>query len=296
MAPSAVRPTIRTASSLTGSDQAAVEELLTQARSADGFAVLNEAAQLHLRHPRPDVVHLLARRDEAVVGYAQLEPGATSSTAHLVVVPAHRRTGVGSALLAALGQAAPSRLQLWAIGDSAAALALARTAGLVRVRKLLIMSRDLSVPLPRPETPVGVAIRAFRPGQDEDNWLGVNARAFAGHPEQGALTRTDLDERVAESWFDPAGFLLAERDGKLLGFHWTKQHPGALGEVYVLGVDPQAGGAGLGTALLLAGLAHLAARGNRTAELYVAAGSRAVGLYASHGFVPVSRDVMYTQP
>src|SRR5690606_10535850 len=114
--------------------------------------------------------------------------------------------------------------------------------------------------------PAGVRLRPFRPGADEPAWRSLNARAFADHPEQGRWTLADLRLRMAEPWFDPAGFLLAERetDGRLLGFHWTKVHakdpsstggePAPIGEVYVLGVDPQAQGLGLGRALTLAGL------------------------------------------
>ncbi|MCD9448381.1 GNAT family N-acetyltransferase, partial [Klebsiella pneumoniae] len=89
--------------------------------------------------------------------------------------------------------------------------------------------------------------------------LAVNARAFAHHPEQGSIDAEDLAERMNEVWFDPGGFFLAhaggEPAGRLLGFHWTKEHgvlgePG-LGEVYVLGVDPDAQGRGLAKALLL---------------------------------------------
>ena len=115
-------------------------------------------------------------------------------------------------------------------------------------------------------------VRPFRPGRDEDAWLRVNARAFATHPEQGSWTADDLRLREAEPWFDPDGFLLAWRGdpddgGVLLGFHWTKVHPPgdvgdeAVGEVYVLGVDPGAQGLRLGRALTDLGLAHLRGRG-----------------------------------
>jgi mycothiol synthase len=102
---------------------------------------------------------------------------------------------------------------------------------------------------------------------------------------------------MAEPWFDPAGFFLAERAGTLVGFHWTKQHAGTLGEVYVLGVDPGAGGRGLGGALLDVGLQHLRAVGDTEVELYVEGDhAHAVGLYTGRGFSTASRDVMYAQP
>jgi mycothiol synthase len=103
--------------------------------------------------------------------------------------------------------------------------------------------------------------------------------------------------RMAEPWFDPAGFLLAvrERDGQLVGFHWTKIHRDPdLGEVYVLGVDPSAHGLGLGTALTLAGLRHLRERELDRAMLYVDESNRAaVALYTKLGFERYSVDVMF---
>src|SRR3989442_13450426 len=88
------------------------------------------------------------------------------------------------------------------------------------------MRRSLVTPVPEPHLPDGVRLRVFQPGQDDQAWILLNARAFAGHPEQGKWTLTDLHVRLAEPWFDPAGFLLAERDsdGALIGFHWTKVH------------------------------------------------------------------------
>ena len=115
------------------------------------------------------------------------------------------------------------------------------------------------------------------------------------------MTRADLEARMAEDWFDPSGFLLAvrESDGELLGFHWTKVHPRtgnhpAIGEVYVVGVTPQAQGSGLGKALTLAGINHLHESGLDAVMLYVDADNTpAVALYRKLGFVQWDVDVMY---
>ena len=128
--------------------------------------------------------------------------------------------------------------------------------------------------MPEPAVPAGVTIRTFRPGQDEAGWLAVNAAAFASHPEQGAVTAADLAARMAEPWFDPAGFFVAERGGAMVGFHWTKQHPDRLGEVYVLGVAPEGHRQGIGRGPAATGLRHLRQRGNATVQLYVEADLR----------------------
>ena len=151
--------------------------------------------------------------------------------------------------------------------------------------------------LAEPEPADGVRIRAFRPGEDDQAWLAVNARAFADHPEQGGWTQAELDERLAAAWFDADGFLLAVRDGRLLGYHWTKVHsqtPEPLGEVYVLGVDPDAQGMKLGTALLIAGLRHLQAQDLNTVLLYVESDNAAARrLYEGHGFADFARDIQF---
>jgi mycothiol synthase len=113
------------------------------------------------------------------------------------------------------------------------------------------------------------------------------------------LTRADLDAREATDWFDPAGFFLAERDGGLIGFHWTKVHPGSptrppSGEIYVLGVDPAAHGSGLGGALSRIGLRHLAALGLHTVVLHVdGSNAAAVRVYRRLGFTTEAVSVMY---
>ncbi|MEO6822216.1 MAG: mycothiol synthase, partial [Candidatus Nanopelagicales bacterium] len=161
--------------------------------------------------------------------------------------------------------------------------------------------------------PSGFALRSFLPGLDDEEWLGVNARAFSDLPDQGGWTMSDLHQRMAAPWFDPAGFLLAttasdppSQGERIAGFHWTKIHDrirstasGAhehdrLGEVYVVGIDPSAQGRGLGRALTLAGLHHLLATGLQTVMLYVDdANVAAVGLYRALGFATWQTDVEY---
>ena len=147
-----------------------------------------------------------------------------------MIHPEHRRQGLGRALAGEIAVAAGGHaLRLWAHGDLPAAAALARTAGFERFRALWQMRRPLGEPLGQPlegpALPAGRTLRTFVPGQDEDEWLALNARAFAKHPEQGGWTRHDLDLREREPWFDPAGFFIAEQDGVMTGFHWTKVHP-----------------------------------------------------------------------
>jgi mycothiol synthase len=148
-----------------------------------------------------------------------------------------------------------------------------------------------------PPTPAGVDIRTFAVGTDEDAWVAINAAAFAHHPEQGSWTRVDLEARERDDWFDPSGFLMAWRGDDLLGFHWTKIHPDGAGEVYVIGVAPQAQGLGLGLVLLQRGLAYLREQGCPEVLLYVDGDNTgAMRLYERNGFRRHDLDVQWAAP
>ncbi|MFC8936553.1 mycothiol synthase [Streptomyces griseoincarnatus] len=277
----------------------AVLALLDEAARADGQQAVSEQGRLQLRGgEREGVSHLLLTVDEELVGYAQLEDTdpVEPPAAELVVHPSYRGQGHGRALGTALLAASGKRLRVWAHGGRSAARHLAQVLGLTLFRELRQMRRPLAgLDLPDPVLPEGVTVRAFEPGRDDAAWLALNAAAFAHHPEQGSLTQRDLDDRKAEPWFDPAGFFLAESDGRLVGFHWTKVHAEqGLGEVYVLGVAPDAQGGGLGKALTTIGLRHLADQGLPTAMLYVDADNEAaVSVYERLGFVTHETDLMY---
>ncbi|MGI8330039.1 mycothiol synthase [Actinomadura scrupuli] len=287
---------------LTGHEVDEVLRLAEAAAGHDGVHPLSEHSLLALRHGgKGRSLGLLVRAAGSVVGYGHLDlpTGTESAAAELVVHPGHRRHGHGRALAEALLERAGG-LRVWAHGDLAAAAALADALGFTRTRALLQLGRPLAGPLvpPLPEVslPPGVRLRTFQPGRDEQAWLRVNARAFSHHPEQGSWTIDDLRDREAEAWFDPAGFFLAERDGELAGFHWTKVHPDdpPIGEVYVVGVDPGEQGTGLGRALTLTGLHHLRSLGLSQVMLYVDEDNpAAVRLYESLGFIRWNTDVMY---
>ncbi|WP_399096900.1 mycothiol synthase [Streptomyces sp. BBFR2] len=297
---------IRITDTLTPEEAAAALALIERAARTDGQPAVSEQGRLQLRGgAREGVRHLLVSvpSEETadgteLVGYGQLEDTdpVEAPAAELVVHPAHRGRGHGRALGGELLAQSGRRLRVWAHGGHAAARHLAQTLGLTKFRELRQMRLPLTgLDLPEPQLPDGVDVRTFQPGQDDAAWLEVNAAAFAHHPEQGSLTQRDLDDRKAEAWFDPKGFFLAEREGTLLGFHWTKVHADeGLGEVYVVGVRPGAQGGGLGKALTTIGLRHLAAEGLPTAMLYVDAdNTAAVTVYERLGFVTHETDLMY---
>jgi mycothiol synthase len=287
-----------TSAELTTAQVGEVMALVEAARLADGVAPLSEHGMLRLRYDSTgggrDFIVLAGGE---IAGYAYLDqPSADGElTGELVIHPDRRRRGLGRALTGELAVAAGGHvLRLWAHGDLPAAAALARTAGFERFRALWQMRRLLGEPLDQPALPPGRALRTFVPGQDEDEWLRLNGRAFAKHPEQGGWTRHDLELREREPWFDPAGFFIAERDGHMTGFHWTKVHDPQLGEVYVVGVDPDEQGSGLGRALTVAGLRHLRDLGVAQAMLYVDEDNvPAIRMYEGLGFTRATVDAMY---
>ncbi len=315
-------------------DQAAqVLELVRRAAEEDGVSPLSEHVMLHLRYGGdPRARNILVWRGGALAGYGHLDPTdpVEGPAGEMVIDPAARRHGLGLLLGRTLAtEAGPAGLRLWAHGDLPAAARLAAAAGFQRSRSLWQMRRSLQTRIGKPQLADGVLVRSFRIGQDEDAWVALNHRAFSRHPEQGAWTRQDLDMREREPWFDAGGFFLAERDGRLVGFHWTKIHgstkihdgathdgathdgathdgtdqPGddaghghePIGEVYVVGVDPDERGTGLGRALTLTGLRYLRARGLAQVMLYVdETNTAAIGLYESLGFTHWDTDVMFS--
>lgn len=274
-----------------------VRRVARAATAHEGVSTLNEQAVLQLKHRGlRDASLWLAREDGQVVGFALKHSG---HLLDLAVHPDHRTRGAGLALASA-SLPEGTRVEAWSHADHPAAERLAVHFGVPRERELRVMRRSLTDLPPVPATE-GIVVRGFEPG-DEHDVIEVNSHAFAHHPEQGHMSVEDFRERTREEWFDPAGLLLAVpalgADGPpLLGFHWTKEHRDEdppYGEVYVVAVNPKAAGRGLGRALTLAGLHHLAERGHTDVVLYVDGDNEpAVALYEGLGFEVERAEAQY---
>jgi mycothiol synthase len=155
------------------------------------------------------------------------------------------------------------------------------------VRTILKLHLPIEAVLPEPNT--SAEISTFKPA-DADEWLALNNEIFIVHPDQGDWVMQDLTNRMNESWFDANGFFLAREKGQIIGFCWTKIHndrvnEGAIGEIYVLGVNPNSHSSGLGKALTLTALRYFQRKEIKESMLYVDADNHAaLILYKKLGF------------
>lgn len=279
-----------------------IRDIVAAATGVDNVAPLGEQSVVAIG--RAGVAEVTVEEGPDVVGYANVLPPRDDEPAmiELVVDPSFRRRGHGKRLLTKALESVSGDRRVWAHGDLPAAGALAASLGLTALRQLLQLRRPFADPLPELDIPGDLTVRTYRGPGDDAEVLRVNNAAFEWHPEQGGWGAEQITERTGSRWFDPAGLFLAfdaEEPDRLVGFHWTKVHPAqgdqeALGEVYIVGVDPGAQGRGLGRILTLAGLHYLAERGLGEVELYVEGdNAAALNTYRKLGFTQYAIDVAY---
>ena len=280
-------------------DIAALEDI---ARGTNGHDALGDGAWRDLAHPGADSVGFLVE-GRSYVHVARSDGSDPSSwTAGIIRIPGEQDdAAITKPLEAAVAHVAEHGgrlLTCWVFGATDADDAPFAAAGFQPARSLF----EMRAPLPvagAPNFPTGITIRTFEPGRDDADWLAVNNRAFRDHAEQGGWQESTLRARIAEPWFDPTLFLLAFDRAGLAGFNWLKPHAAqapdpAMGEIYVIGVDPRAQGTGLGRALAIAGLQAVHERGFSVAMLFVAGDNTgAIALYRSLGYETHRTDRAY---
>ena len=283
--------------------------LIKAAQNFDGTPAIAEHVLLHLRHggDKSDS-HLVIEENKEVIAYAHLDTTdlVAGPSVEAVVHPQHRGRGLGALILKESIKVCGDRTRIWSHGDLPAAKAIAASLKLERLWSNLLMSKYLGEIQPvTSEYP----IRTFIPGLDNQAFLALNNKVFADYPDQGGWSEDDLKVRVNESWFDDKGFFVAEDRGELIGFCWTKIHGAhthsptgsdddhgheALGEIYVLAVNPDYKKQGLGRDLTITGLNYLKYKGLNNVMLYVGVENKpAFNLYKSLGFNKFGSDVMY---
>lgn len=296
---------IETVSHVTGAVSRAVDTLIQNATTADGVPPVGEHKYLKLHSGADSARAILAWGGERLIGYAQVLLTDDVATVEAVVDPGARRRGIGRQLLSAVASltraAGVDEVKVWAYGALPASEAIAADLRIAPSRSLLQLERPLD-DLPSTCLPVGYAIRTFDRSRDREAWLELHNAVFADHPENGTWSLADLEARLRQPWFDAGDFLLAERDGRMVGFNWLKRVPEAPpdrpeGEIYIIGVADSERGRGLGRALALLGLHHLRAEGMRTCTLFVEADNApALALYRALGFTTRHTHRCYTVP
>lgn len=265
-------------------DVPAVEAYLGDLGTALGHEPVGERKFIGLRH-RP--LGMLEEGEEGIVGVAPIVVHETEAT---LEIGADSDAVAGRLLEAVVDTRDEHRIRAWCHRGRHRRVFVGAGFRLDRVLHRL----RARLPVSAVGTD-GLSFRGFRPGEDEDAWLRVNNRAFEGHPEQGDLGRGDLAERMELPWWDPAGLRLGVVGDHVVGFCWTKVHPDRVGEIYVIGLDPEVAGQGWGRALTVEGLRHLhEERGCAEAILYVDGANRAaMSLYADLGFHEEHTDLAF---
>jgi mycothiol synthase len=294
-------------SQLEGTHLEQLPGLLDAATHADGHEPIGEHKFLRLKRGDDLAVAVLAYEEQRLAGYAHTityrDHDRLRVSCEFVVHPDLRGNGVGRALLGRALEHAQAqgagRMDVWAYNDSAASVHLAGELGFKPARRLLHLHRHISDVPVAPSIP-GARVRAFRPGDDDERWLKLNNRIFAGHPENGSWTLDDLRARIAQPWFEPEDLLMLEMNGSLAGFCWLKiedrRDEGLVGEIYVIGTAPECRGMGLGRFLVDCALRRLRERQARVAAIYVdESNTAAVSLYEATAFHHHHVDVCYTR-
>lgn len=254
--------------------------------AVDAYQLEHAADRLAHRH----VSAAVAEVDGCLAGW--VIPG----DGDLVVVPRHRRRGVGRRLLeAARGIAAQDgqdRLRLW-VRDAPASEGFAAACGLRPASSLWQLRLDgpALAAVPGPRFPAGTVARSLRPGLDDHPFVRLVNAAFADHPSPIELTEAEVRRVDATPGFVPGSVLVVEEGetGAMVAFCRVVGYEAAdgspAGEIRLLGVDPAHRGRGLGRAVTAWGVDTLRARGAETVVLAVEAeNASALRLYEGLGF------------
>lgn len=214
------------------------------------------------------------------------------------VHPEHRGRGLAAKFLAyAMQRARTLRVKVAHVNvaqDNIVAQNVLYKMSFRLVRRFLELRLELAdVHLPQVAT--GAVLRHLQLGE-EDKLTQIQNRSFTGIWGYNPNTLEEIIYFVHMSNCSPEGIFLAYDGDKPIGYCWTRidKEGESRGQVFMLGVDPNYRGRGIGKGVLLAGLSYLRSKGLRAAELTVDSENRvACALYRSLGFRTWENSLWY---
>ncbi len=248
----------------------------------------------------------IAERAGDVVGYAEVRPELNIGRVVLkcLLSPKHRRKG----LMAKLADHAICRtrelgikiIHVNVLQNRPVAEHLLTQMGFSFVRRFLEFRLDLfkvEVPVVPPGS---LRYGPLQPGKEED-LTRLQNRSFNGSWGYNVNTVEEIIHRIGLPNCSPEDIILAFDKDKPVGYCWTripswenKAPAEGTGRIYMLGVDPDYRGRGIGRQLLLVGLSYLKRKGLRVVELTVDSENEiACTLYRSVGFKPWTSSLWY---
>ncbi|MFC1903418.1 GNAT family N-acetyltransferase [Chloroflexota bacterium] len=282
--------------------------IASEKRHPSGCRLSPQSIGENLKRPNysPEQDLFVAEIDGKIVGFIDIIPEINSRRVILdcLVHPEHRRRGLAKKLL---GCATRRAKELKAIvarvnirQDNIVAKNILTKLGFKIVRQFLELRLSLTeVRLPD-NAHHNYASCHLQYGEAE-KLTRIQNRCFANVWGYNPNTTEEIACRIKMSHRSSEDVVLIYDTDKLVGYCWAEinrkvetDNGDRKGRIYMLGVDPDCRGKGIGRIALLAGLTYLKSKGIRVVELTVdSENEAALALYSSVGFKKWSSSLWY---
>jgi len=247
----------------------------------------------------------IVETDEDIVGCIDVAPELTTGRVILDcwIRPEHRRRGLATRLLGcAINRAKELGIRVTHVNiveDNVVARRMLSRLGFKCVRRFLELRLDIT-DVHWPDTNQAALECCYLQRGEEDKLTQIQNRAFAGTWGYNPNTVEEISYRTNLSTCSPGDIVLIYEGDKVIGYCWTGVacEGGATserkGQIFMLGVDPDYRGKGIGKRVLLAGLTRLKSKSLQVAELTVDSENKtACTLYKSIGFKVRTSSLWY---
>jgi mycothiol synthase len=239
-----------------------------------------------------------------IVGYMNVTPEVKIGRVILncLIHPDHRRQGLASELLRyAIHRAKELGVKVAHVNipeDNITAKSMLSKLGFRFVRRFLELRLDISKVQWQESDQSPIQYRNLKCGE-EDKLAQLQNRSFVGTWGYNPNTVEEIAYSANVGDCSPEDIVLACEEDKVIGYCWTRTTYDAAtserkGQIFMLGIDPDYRGRGIGARVLLAGLSYCQSKGLQVTELTVDSSNKAAcSLYQSVGFKVKTGSLWY---